>query len=306
MWKQFKTLTLNLLNSERGEVGEDVSEDPGEQVISLDEGEETVDSDEADNEEVPQDPDEEVQTDEVEVEEPIDEKSELQKELDRLKAEKEKLQKDRDRAFYNLRKAKAENKPDKKDSEVEFSDTQLLQLIEEHRDDPAVMLQLMKQVSKQQGKAQAVDAVKAAEIKQVKSQMDNFLVENFPAYVQDETVESQELTKAKALLSIDDHPFSDFLSVAGMMLMRLPAIQKEAFENGKAEALKKNGEDTRKRNIRESNLGPGKPKTKAAVVSDTEKIAKANAKQMGMTESQYKRYLQLLKGAKQRVVTVDG
>ena len=215
----------------------------------------------------------------------------------KLKAEKEKAEKDRDRAFYNLRNAKKSEKKESK--EPEFTDAQLLDLIETHREDPAVMLQIMKQVSKQQSGEMADTKIKSQELKAKKQQIDGFLTQNYGPYMDDGNPVSQELKKAKEFFHINDHPLGDYLAVAAMELANLPvtveAVKKQAVE----EALKKNGETSRKKAIKESSTGTSKPKSKVEPSPDNDNESRwlANAKQFNFDKKQTESYIKMMKSA---------
>ena len=221
----------------------------------------------------------------------------------RLKAEKEKAEKDRDRAFYNLRNAKKAEKKESK--EPEFTDAQLLDLIETHREDPAVMLQIMKQVSKQQSGVTAESKIKSQEIKAKKQNIDTFLATNYGRFIDDGTPEYQDVQKAKEFLHLDDHPLSDFLAIASMQLSQLPNIIEQAKKQAVEEALKKNGEASRKKAIKESSTGESKPTKKVVATDDDTSQYLATAKQMGLSKEQTKKYLQMVQNAKKRSIIVN-
>ena len=88
---------------------------------------------------------------EEEVEETAEDNAEITKEIETLKAELAKRDeqiKESNRNFYGLRKKLKGMEVKSDDKEEQFTDAQLKDMIEEHRDDPNVMLQIMKQVSK--------------------------------------------------------------------------------------------------------------------------------------------------------------
>ena len=248
-----------------------------------------------------------------EVEEPVgdvpkSDDEDPQEIIARLKAEKEKAEKDRDRVFYKSRKydeliAKQSEKKEKK--EPEFTDAQLLDLIETHREDPAVMLQIMKQVSKQQSGVTAESKIKSQEIKAKKQNIDTFLATNYGRFIDDGTPEYQDVQKAKEFLHLDDHPLSDFLAIASMQLSQLPNIIEQAKKQAVEEALKKNGEASRKKAIKESSTGDSKPTKKVVATDDDTSQYLATAKQMGLDKEQTKKYLQMVGNAKKRSIIVN-
>lgn len=223
----------------------------------------------------------------------------------RLRAENEKAKKDRDRAFYNLRNAKKTEKKESK--EPEFSDAQLLDLLEQHSDDKPVMLQIIKQVAKQQSGDMADAKIKGQEIKQKKATIDNFVLQNYSTFVTDDTPEHQELQKAKAFMHIEDHPLGDYLAIAALELAGLPKTIEQVRKSAVEEALKKNGEAGRKKAVKETSMGDSKPKKKIVESDDDNSESRflATAKQMGLNKEQTKTYLKMVKNAKKRSIIVN-
>ena len=237
---------------------------------------------------------EEVKEEAPEVEDPKAILESLKAENERIRLENEKTKKDLARAYYQKRKEK--DKP--KEDDPEFTDAQLLALIREHKDDEAVTLQIMKQVAKQQGKVHAIDAVKNQRIKSMRQNIDGFLSENFAQYVSEESPQHEELLKSKELMDLSDHPFGDFLAVSSIIASNFPTIVENVRKQAFDEALKKKGEETRKQSIKESAPATSKKQSGAAPVSEGESQWRATAKQMNMTESQTKRYLEMMRKIK--------
>jgi hypothetical protein len=280
----------------------DAGEDNESAVIDLGTKSEDEDSGKNDTQADESDSQEKEETEESvgEVSEPDEDPQEI---IARLKAEKEKAEKDRDRAFYNLRNAKKTEKKESK--EPEFTDAQLLDLIETHREDPAVMLQIMKQVSKQQSGIEAESKIKSKDIESKKQNIDTFLATNYGRFIDDGTPEYQDVQKAKEFLHLDDHPLSDFLAIASMQLSQLPNIIEHVKKQAVEEALKKNGEKSRKKAIKETSTGESKPTKKVVATDDDTSQYLATAKQMGLDKEQTKKYLQMVQNAKKRSIIVN-
>lgn len=228
-------------------------------------------------------------------------------ELDTLRAELEKARKDRDRAFYKLRQ-QSQQKPDDKKSETEshFSDAQLVQLIAEHNDEPEILLQIMKQVNKQEGKQTAEATVKAQEIKQRRAEIEKWMSENVPDVLDNESEHYQQVTNARSMLHLDDHPFGDFLGVAAQFLMAYPQTVEQIKKEARESALKEKGETTRKKTIKENTQSGGKPKTKPAVGDDKiDAQVKEMTKRLNFSKEAAENYRQMLMKNANRVV-VEG
>jgi len=189
-----------------------------------------------------------------------------------IEAEKKKIAEERaalNRQSYEIRKATKklkEKETAEKPGEIELTDAQFEQLIETHDADPKMKVQIMKQMAKQIAKGTEVKATEAVEIKQLKSEQDHYLSSNWPDLGKEDSELRGNIDRAKSMLRVEDHPFSDFLSMASVMLMRLPEFVKAAEERGRASALKGKVEDKRKETIKgnKSSTGGEPPKEKEA------------------------------------------
>ena len=172
-----------------------------------------------------------------------------------IEAERKRIADERralNRDSYEVRqlKKKLKEKEAAKPDEIELTDAQFEQLIETHQSDPKMQVQIMKQMAKQIAKGSEVKATDAVEIKQMKTEMDGYLSTNFPDLAKEDSELRGSLEKARSILRVEDHPFADFLSMAGIMFKRLPELVKAAEERGRADAMKGAVESRRKETIK--------------------------------------------------------
>jgi len=195
---------------------------------------------------------------------------------------------------------KAMEKGDAKE-EAQFTDAQLLGMIEEHQDDPSVMLQIMKQVSKQTAGNEAETKLLAAEMTQRKKEMDSYLTATWPDIHDEGSENYQNVQSAKEMMNVAEHPLGDFLGAASMMFMQMPQMLENAKKEAREEALKGNTEIKRKQNIKANSLEQGKKKESSSVQNSN---FNANVKQFGMNKSTAKIYAQILKDSAPATVEV--
>jgi hypothetical protein len=275
--------TLRLLKNQRGEtVLEDeeghVPDDdpPGDATeqdddiiedlddVLLEDEEDATTPDETEEEEVEEEEEEDEQA-LSEVQEQVKKESEhLQNLKDSIKAEQTRL--------HSIRQEKQEAKAG--DEETPLTDAQLMGILEEHKDDPATMLNVIKYVSKQRD-AEVIDS---AEISRSKKEIDTALTQNFPDLAINDSELRTNIDSVKKTLRCDDHPYGDLFGVAVSIYRDLDVIRKEAFEAGKNEALGVKANDKRVKGIKEKKLAPkgkgSKQKEEGSLTSDQVETAK--------------------------------
>jgi len=234
-----------------------------------------------------------------------EEKEEEPKEdpLETLKAENEKTrkaledaQKEINRLGYKLRKP--EEKKETKEETPTFSKGQLLQLWNEHKDDPAILMQIVEEMQKTAGKGIEEAAEKKIDITNKRTEMDKFLSTAFPDVIKEDTGEHRAVQGAVDFLHLEGHPFARFLAVGAMQLQRLPKIIEDIKEQTRKELLGKTAEEKRKEGIKNASPTPGgkteKPKAATLTPSQME-----SAKRLGFDKDPKKlaRYAEMV-GAK--------
>ncbi len=202
---------------------------------------------------------------------------------------------DLNRGISSIRRELKAAKAATADKDVEFSDAQLLSMLEEHKDDPAVQLQIMKQIGQQAAKGTKTDAVNEVEITGNKRQMDAILSKIYPNLNKEGSEMRTDVDSVKVRLGIADHPYGDFFATGAMLLQNFEGVIAAAKEQGKTEALKIKGEEGRKKGIKASALSStGGKKSKQVELSSK---VKSNIKEIGLNPRQASIYAKLIKSA---------
>lgn len=243
--------------------------------------------------------DEESEDDEVVDDDQTDNDKE-DNEVAELKTQIAEQQKEINRLGYALRK----NKPDeKKEKETPFTEQQLVQLMREHHDDPDVMFQIVKEMTKQGTADAKMAAEKSIDIKNKKGQIDEFILQNWPDAKKEGSELYHGIQDAIAWAHLDGHPMAEQLAFGLLMTKNLPQtisnLRKEIeakYEKTSKQDLENKAEEARKKKIKE-----GKS-SKSGAESDSSRTAASltpgqldTAKRMGFTtKEQLARYAKIL------------
>lgn len=285
---------LMKLKDQRGEAGDkddsdtdevldvdDAVEDDGVVNIDLDDLEDDDDDEEA--ERLAKE-----EADKAEKQSKIDFKAELAKKDEEIKT--------MNRNFYGLRKKLKSMETKSDDKGENLTDAQLESLIEENRDDPRAMLQIMKQVSTQAATGKAEDTVKAVELSQRKKELDGHLVTTWPDANDEGSDTHADIQNAKEFLHVTDHPLGNFIGAAGKLYLELPTMLENARREERDKIAKGTTEKKRKESIKENSLEPSKKK---GSLKGMPAESRATAKQFKLSPSQEKIMAQIVNGNKQ-------
>ena len=295
--KAFLAFLRRMLMDQRGEAGADIDgdQDGDDQDVDV----------ELDDEDEDEEEDEDENDDDEDEEE--DDGDDLDKKRDQLTQEIEELEKKA--AYWRQEKEKqrgiffASQKDSRKkegdDEEVEFTDAQLLGMLEQHKDDSTIMLQIMKHIGQQAAKKGKNEAVDAAAVASTKKEIDSFINQNWPEINEDGSDLRRDVEEAKKMLRLEDHPFSDYLGIAAAVMANVPDMIKEAEERGKKGGIKDKNEVNRKQAIKDKRLSE-KGKKKGEKVTLPAQAAQT-AKQLGLNDRQAKLYSKLLNAGKKPV-----
>jgi hypothetical protein len=278
---------------------EDLDDDQGEDLDddldddSSDEDDVDMDLGDVDDDSDPDDPDAEKSTDTK-----LKELEEVSKNIKLATTHHEKLSRAITEAEGTLHRIRQEKKTSAKtdDEESKFTDAQLLGMMNEHKDDPAVMLQIIKHVSQESGKKSEERAVDATEIANVKKQTDSFVTKNWPEINEDGSDLRKDVDEAKKMLRIEDHPFSDYLGIAAALVTNLPDMITAAEERGKKTNIKDKNETNRKQGIKDNKLSDKGKKTGVEVTLSAG--AQETAKILGLSPTATKIYKTMLAASK--------
>jgi len=159
--------------------------------------------------------------------------ADLEAKVQKVEADKKNLQK----ALHEERQSKKKAKQDDPEEAV-LSDVDLAKIIQEHKDDPAVLLNAVNykvQQAIKKGKTETIDEVQT---KQRATLLNNALRGKFGDLLDDESSDLRvSINKAKDFLNMTDHPFGDAIGAAAVVFDQLPTIQKLAYDKGVKDAL---------------------------------------------------------------------
>ena len=208
----------------------------------------------------------------------------LEKTVKQLQNDKFKLNK----ALHEARKKK------KKDSEKEepLTDAQLLDILEENKDDPETILRVVKYQAEKSAKEASGKAVSTAEIKRQAKEAGDLLGQMYPSLYEEGSEMRQAVDSTKEKLGLNDNPLGDYFATGVQVLNALPELIVAAEKRGEAIALKKKVDNKRKQSIKENSRVSSKSKAeKKHVLTDTQVEA---AKQLNLTEGQLKTYKKIM------------
>ena len=220
---------------------------------------------------------------------------ESSKNVDDLKAQVAELQKQLNRKFYNLRqerKGKTEDAPEK----PKFTDAQLLKILEEHKDDPAVTLQVIKHYTEQASDKTKKEAVEDTALSQKQQQANAWLKQNIPDLYDDGSELRAKTDEMRDQLRLTDHPLGDFLTVAANQMAAFPQILAKAREEERKKVLAELGETARKKDV--AGGGPAGGKKDPAGGKGDDATYRTTGKSIGLNGSALDLYVTMRRQAK--------
>lgn len=188
-------------------------------------------------------------------EEKEDKKQKEESEISKIKAEVDRLKKDKSDLKKALHEARQEKKG-KKDEDVTLSDAELVKIVEEHKDDPTVLMNAVKYMVQQQVKGAKKEAVNEVEVSQKKSQFDTLNRERYKDFDDEDSPIRQSVEKAKDVMMVKDHPFGDTIGAAVTVYANLQKITEYWYEQGKKAATDDKVNKAREQQIKEGKLTP--------------------------------------------------
>jgi hypothetical protein len=216
------------------------------------------------------------------------------------------LQKDNNRLGYALRNAtKKSATDDDANASSKFTDSQLLAMWEEHKDDPKVVMQIIKEM--QAGAARGIkqDAEKSADIATKKAEMQRFMTAQFPESLDEGSEVHQQLQGAIGHLHLSEHPFGDFLAMAASQMMQMPQIIAKVKEDTKKELLSKNANELRKDAIKNNSPNKGGGPKKGGGLTLTKSQMETARSLFGDDKKRIAAYAKMLANKSGSSITVD-
>lgn len=194
-------------------------------------------------------------------------------------------------------KAKPEPEPD-----TTFTPAQLKQLMRDHADDPEVLYNIIDHMTKEAAKKGTKNAVASAEEMRRKEEHDRFVTQKYPALSDPASGLRKQVDSIKEGLDIGEHIQGDYMAISCLINEKLPDITKEAYEKGKADALK--GLEEQDSKTVDKKVQPGKKKVGLTPDTKTQgNTAKSSftssqeetVKKLKMTDAQKKLYASFMK-----------
>lgn len=210
------------------------------------------------------------------------------------------------KALHDARQDRKKGKDEGDKEETPLTKEQLLGIMKEHKDDPAVLLNVIEYASQQAAKGAEKKAVDAVEISSKKKEIDDYLGQNYPKLSDENSEDRVSVDKVKDMLSVADHPFGDFMAVAVRTQLMLPSIIQAAVDHAKKEALGENADKSRKASVKANAPAPsgksgGVQKGKTSLSGDAADVAK----RIGLSAKGQAIYGKLLQGSKKSVSVED-
>jgi len=196
-------------------------------------------------------------------------------EVDRLRKDLDQLRRDKNDLKKALHEARQEKKKPKDDDETVLSEAELLQIIKENKDDPAVMLNAMKYMARQTANGAKKEAVNTVEISQKKQQFDSILHDRYKDYDDEDSPIRKSTEKAKEVMMLKDHPFADALGTAVTVFANLPNISKYWFEEGKKAATDDKVNAAREKQIKDGKLTPPGSKSTTPITGGSNTLSES-------------------------------
>ena len=174
----------------------------------------------------------------------------LQTEIAQLREDKKNLNK----ALHDKRFEKKQQK--EKDEAPVLTDEQLVAILEEHKDDPRVLLNAIKYQAEQIAKGVKKTVMDETEIKAKQKEIDQFLRSRYQDLYVDDSEMRTTVDKTKDVLGLGDNPFGDYLATGVQVLNNLEGIVKHWYEEGKKAADNEVIDRARKGQIKDGQLTP--------------------------------------------------
>lgn len=202
-----------------------------------------------------------------------DEKGKLKPKVEMTPEVKELL--DKNKALNRALHEERQKKKTEKTEEAVLTETQLLGILEEYKDDPKTLLNVIKYQAEQAAKGAATKSITDADVVRKKKEADDYIYKTYPDLTKDDSQLRAAVNKTKSELGIDDHPFGELFGTAVTFLSAAPQILKDAYDQGRKDAMAGVAEKTRKDLVKESDLTPkGKGGKITPLSANTEDVAK--------------------------------
>jgi len=217
----------------------------------------------------------------------------LKEQLDTLKTDKINLNK----ALHEQRQKLKGLKQSKAEEDEPLTDAQIEQIYEENKDDPKVLLRIIKHQAEQAAKKASGKAIVDSDTKSKVKEADNLLLTMYPKLSEEGSEIRTATDEIKSFYGIDENPFGDFFAMGVQVLNALPGIISSAEQRGEEKALNSKtitikADEKRKADIKTTQSSrPSKTVVTTAGMSKTEI---ETAKQMNLSPGALRTYQKLV------------
>lgn len=211
-----------------------------------------------------------------------DDSGDVASENKKLLEEVKSLRKKKSQLNKALHQARQKNKQTNSDEPVNYSDEDLVGLVDRYKDDPAALLQIMRFVGTQSAKQQT----DFANLEKVKQNHDAYVVDRWPEMADEDSELYQQANETKQALKLEDHPLGDYIALSTLICEALPDLQKVSYDQGVNDAKKGTVKANRQieTNIQKNKLTPSHKENVGG--ESMSAISRKVAKQMNLTKRQ--------------------
>ena len=181
-----------------------------------------------------------------------DDKGKGQQEPD-FKSERDDLlrkNKDLNKALHEARQKKGG------DEEASLTDDQIKGILEEYKDDPSTLINVIKYIAKSTAKGEADKSIDSVQIKHKQKVTEEFIHKTYPSLLEDGSQIRTTVDKMKDEYLLKDHPLGEYLATSVTIMGALPSILKSAYDKGIADFQAGKAEKSRQQLNKELDLTP--------------------------------------------------
>jgi hypothetical protein len=204
----------------------------------------------------------------------------------------------------NLNKALHEERQSKKKGadteEVKLDDAALTKLLEEYRDDPQTLKNIIRYIAREESRGAKKEVLDETELMSRKKDVDSFLKGDLPDVFNEDSELHGVIVKIKDRFGLKDHPFGDLFAVGVHMAVNRKQLLQNAFEAGKKAKTGEKVEEARKETIKGSALlkGSGTSNAEKGLTAGHLDVAKRlgiSTRRPGESDADYTRRMNIFK-----------
>jgi uncharacterized coiled-coil protein SlyX len=204
----------------------------------------------------------------------------------------------------NLNKALHEERQSKKKGadteEVKLDDAALTKLLEEYKDDPQTLKNIMRYIAREEARGAKKEAMDETQLMSRKKDVDSFLKGDLPDVFNEDSELHGVIVKIKDQFGLKDHPFGDLFAVGVHMAVNRKVLLRNAFDAGVKAKTGQTVEATRKETIKGNALlkGSGTSNAEKGLTAGHLDVAKRlgiSTRRPGESDADYTRRMNIFK-----------